>query len=681
MIFIRPEFLYGLTALAIPIIIHLFNFRRHKKLYFSDISRLKNITAHTRKQQKLKHLIVLLLRMLAILFIVLALAGPKLKKDGGTLSSGSGIVALYVDNSFSMMAEGASGRLFENARQDALQVIEHSADNTDFIVLSNSNDGQLNRVLGKEAAASEMEKLEITSDTKKLTQIIATRDRILKNSELQNCDTYLFSDFQANASNVANLPADSTNNYFFIPFQHLHNKNIYIDSCSINSPNLMKDKIIELAVWIKNDSDTDYEKVPLKLTINDQQKAVAGIDIKAGTSKQIDLNFTVSRSGWQHGLIEIEDFPITFDDRMYFAFEVKQNIEILVIGILGNNDYLEKFYGSDEIFNVSEMNSRSIDFGLFRNFDLIILNAVPDIPSGLTSQVMQYVTDGGNLLFIPSNQETAKNNSFFVKEMNAGNVVGFDTADTRVTRMKLSSDLFSESVKKVPLNADLPIVKQHWIYSFPVASGVETLVSLLSGDDFLSKKNIGSGQLYLLSVGLDRSYGNFASHLLFAPIMHGIASTGKQVQKLFYTLGEDNNISINIGNRTVDETPFSLFSPLTEHSIIPGQKHKNGKLNLSLDNIILQNGHYNLMMSDSAIATFAFTYNRDESEMDFYDADELTGLCGKSSLRHYSILNTSDPKYTEVINALQKESDFWKLFIIFALFVILMEILVLRFWK
>ena len=219
MFFIRPEFLYGLIALLIPVIIHLFNFRRHRKLYFSDISRLKNITTHTRKHQKLKHLIVLLMRILAIVFIVLALSGPELKKDEPATSYRTRTVALYVDNSFSMMAEGNNGRLFENARQDAIQIIEHSTDNTNFIVISNNNNGQLNRVLGKETAVSELEKLEITSDSKKLSQVMDTRNRVLQNSELQNCDTYIFSDFQANSSDITSFPDDSTNNYFFIPFQ------------------------------------------------------------------------------------------------------------------------------------------------------------------------------------------------------------------------------------------------------------------------------------------------------------------------------------------------------------------------------------------------------------------------------------------------------------------------------
>ncbi len=681
MIFLRPEFLYGLTALSIPIIIHLFNFRRHKKLYFSDISRLKNITAHTRKQQKLKHLLVLLMRLLAIFFIVVALAGPEFKKNNGPVSGKSNNVALYVDNSFSMMAEGQNGRLFENARQDALQLIEQSADNTNFIILSNSNEGNLNRMLGKNAAISELEKLEVTSSTKKLSQVINIRNHIMQNNELANCDTYMLSDFQANTSDISSFPIDSTNNYLFIPFKNLHNKNIYIDSLHIGNPDLMKNEVIELSVWIKNDSDTDYEKVPLRLTINDKQKAVAGIDIKAGTSKQVNLNFTVSKAGWQYGLIEIEDFPITFDDQMFFAFEVVQFINVLVIGADSDNTFLEKFYSSDNIFNFSEMNYRAIDFGRLSSFNLIILNEVPNISSGLINQIKQFITEGGNLLFIPPNEENLDDISTFLKEMNAGKVIGIDTTSTRVTRLKLSNNLFSESITNVPQNADLPIVKKHFRYKFPVNSGVETLVSLLSGNDFLSKKKIGSGQLYILSTQMDPDFSNFASHLLFAPIMHGIASKGSTIQKLYYTLGKDNNISIDINNFVNSETPFSLFSPLTQHSIIPGQKQKNGKIDIDLSNIILQNGYYNLMIHDSIVAMYAFNYNRDESEMNYFNIDQLNDLCRKSGLKYFSVLDNSNPKYTEVINALQKESDFWKLFIIFALFVILMEILILRFWK
>ena len=78
MVFSHPEYLYGFFALLIPIIIHLFNFRRYKKLMFSNIQFLKNITVTTKKQNELKHLLVLLARLLA-LSCPAGLAQPQIK--------------------------------------------------------------------------------------------------------------------------------------------------------------------------------------------------------------------------------------------------------------------------------------------------------------------------------------------------------------------------------------------------------------------------------------------------------------------------------------------------------------------------------------------------------------------------------------------------------------------------
>ena len=681
MTFLRPEFLYGLFAIVIPIIIHLFNFRRHKTLYFSDISRLKTVTTQTRKKQKLKQLIVLLLRILTIIFIVIAIAGPILKQKNTTSLSDSHAVTLYVDNSYSMMSEGLVGRLFESARQNALDIVNQNPDNTNFIILSNKPGVSSLRLLDKESAISILEEMEIASDVTNLSQIINTQNRILEKNESATSKTYLISDFQVNTSDISNFPEDSINDYTFIPLKHLNNKNIYIDSCAITSPDLMLGKVVDLSVWIKNDSDTDYEKVPLKLSINDQQKAVAGIDIKSGTTKKISLNFTISNTGWQYGLVEIEDFPITFDDRLNFAFNVIEDIKVLIVSGGNNTNYLRNFYSSDEVFNVSEMDYMSVELTKLQDKDLIILDEVPTISSGLAIQFKQFIAEGGNLLYIPPNEKYTEDISVFLKEMGAGRLIGIDTTSTRVTKLKLSSQLFSESIIKIPQNAELPTVNKHYTYVFPANSGVETLVSLLSGGDFLSSKSIGSGQLFILSVGLNNTYGNFTSQLLFSPIMHGIASKRRSVNSLYYTLGSTKNINLAIGNLMTGDKPATLINQSTNQTIIPGQRIVNNSLLLDFNNIILKNGYYNLQIGDSLIGALAFNFNRDESDMRFLSSDQINQFCIESGIKNYGILDESDPNFKEVINALQKESDFWKLFIIFALSVLLLEILVLRYWK
>ena len=78
--FVNPLFLIGLVAIAVPILVHLFNFRRYKKVYFSNVDLLQQLQSETKKQSQLRQLLVLLARILAIVFLVLAFAQPILPK-------------------------------------------------------------------------------------------------------------------------------------------------------------------------------------------------------------------------------------------------------------------------------------------------------------------------------------------------------------------------------------------------------------------------------------------------------------------------------------------------------------------------------------------------------------------------------------------------------------------------
>ena len=72
----NPQLLYALFAIAIPILIHFLNLRKHKKIYFSSVRFLKEIKENKNKRSKLKNLLLLLSRVLAITFLVLAFAKP-----------------------------------------------------------------------------------------------------------------------------------------------------------------------------------------------------------------------------------------------------------------------------------------------------------------------------------------------------------------------------------------------------------------------------------------------------------------------------------------------------------------------------------------------------------------------------------------------------------------------------
>ena len=119
--FLYPTFLFALSAIAIPIIIHLFYFRRFKKVYFTNVRFLKEVKEETSARQKLRNLLVLLLRCLAIAFLVFAFAQPFIPRDV-EVKQGQQAVSVFVDNSFSMSAMSQDVPLLENAKQKAKEI-------------------------------------------------------------------------------------------------------------------------------------------------------------------------------------------------------------------------------------------------------------------------------------------------------------------------------------------------------------------------------------------------------------------------------------------------------------------------------------------------------------------------------------------------------------------------------
>ncbi|MFA5417731.1 MAG: BatA domain-containing protein [Bacteroidales bacterium] len=677
MYFQHHEFLFGLFALLIPLVIHLFNFRRHKKVYFSQVKLLKQITIETRKQRNLLHIIVLLLRMLVLLFLVLAIAKPVFESPETREVTPSGEKTIYIDNSFSMMSEGNQGRLFNNAIGDALILVNGSPQDARFIVNDNDQYGLFNKALSRDEAADKLGEIQITPVVRSLSEVLlsGTKSETTNNGSRQ---MLIFSDFQKNTADLQNIPADSNINYLFFPLQNIRYNNLVVDSLWFAEPMLIPGRKSTCLIRLKNNASTDYEKIPVILIINRQQKAVAGVDLKAHSSIDISMSYTPESAGWKYGEVKIEDYPITFDDQLFFAVKVVPHLNILAISNNGSSPALRQLFGSDSLFLLHQESAQHINYNRFNQYNLIILNSLNEITSGLTTQLVHYMEQGGHVVVISGGNLSEAG---LLQQTQSGRIAVIDTSKTRVSGIKITSPLFKNSIGRIPKNADLPIVLQHSRYIFPVQSGVESLVSLLNGDDLLARKNIGKGQLYILSSGLDRSYGNLSSNLLFVPIMAGIASLSGSPEPLFYTVGQDEQLNFKLSTHLQKDKPMTIMKQDGEESFIPEQLIQKGQLQLTLFGNIKTSGYYNLMLNDSLVAAMAFNYSRNESDLRSYQPSEIDSICKASGIPHYRIVDLTDASFTEVINALQKDSPIWKLFIIFALLALLAEGLLLRLSK
>ena len=167
--FQNPKLLYALLAIAIPIIIHLFNLQKNKKIYFSSIRFLKEIKQKKQQRSKLKNLLILLSRILAISFLIIAFAKPfiPIKKENIKQN-----IVVYVDNSLSMDIDFGNGNLLEIAKNNAKEIIKSYTDQHKFYVVSNNFSLPNNIEYSKKDIFLQIDKINPTYKQKRFEDII-----------------------------------------------------------------------------------------------------------------------------------------------------------------------------------------------------------------------------------------------------------------------------------------------------------------------------------------------------------------------------------------------------------------------------------------------------------------------------------------------------------------------------
>ena len=132
--FKHPEILYFLFLLVIPILVHLFQLRKFKKTYFTNVKLLKELQQQTQKSSTIKKWLLLATRLLLLAFLIFAFAQPFFEAKDESNKKNELIILL--DNSFSMQAKGANGELLKKSVQD---ILENITENQEFSLLTTSD--------------------------------------------------------------------------------------------------------------------------------------------------------------------------------------------------------------------------------------------------------------------------------------------------------------------------------------------------------------------------------------------------------------------------------------------------------------------------------------------------------------------------------------------------------------
>ena len=683
MSFLYPGFLYGLFAIAIPVIIHLFNFRRYKKIYFTNVSFLKEVKQESESKSKLKHLLILIARILAVICLVLAFAQPFIPTDNKVIKKGNKAISIYIDNSFSMETINKHGFLLENAKHKAKEIANIYKPTDRFQLLTNDFEGRHQRLLSREEFIEALNEVKISPTFRALSEVYHRQNDLLASSGANDKKMFVISDFQQSNVDLANIKTDTSVSTVFIPLVSNNTDNVFIDTCWFETPVQQTNINQKLHVKIVNNSEKNIENASLKLFINEKQIAPASYSIEAQSKTEIVVSFLLKQNGIQNCRLEIEDHPVTFDDKLFFSFSVNNSIPALVIQ--GEQSkataYMRSLMQHDSLFKYTEMSEKAVDYSQFQKNNLIVLNELTTITSGMEQELKKFTEKGGSILLFPSPKADLESYNMFFTFLKANTFLPEDSVDTKADKINFAQGLYSGVFEKENETMDLPKVFSHYPCNPVSHSNEEIIVKLLNGHPFLSLYSFSKGKLYVCTSPLEDNYSNFARHALFVPTIIKIAINSQRVTPLYYSVGRNEAIEVNPVWGSNKEEPLHIISVDNKHDFIPETRVTENAAMLYTQNQTREAGNYFLNENKQNLSGLSFNFLRKESDLKCFTTDELKKLIEDKQLKTFSLIEPSEKSLSSGMAELSEGKKLWKFFVILTLTFLAIEILLIRILK
>ena len=682
MSFLYPVFLFALLALAIPVIIHLFNFRRYKTLYFSNVTLLKLIKKESRKKSQIKQLIILTARLMAIASLVFAFSRPYIPLNNRTQQAARQIVAIYIDNTFSMKNVNEKGQILEQAKLKAIEIANSYQAGTQYLILTSDLLPQHQFLLSKEQFYQQVTEIKESTRSPKFTEIYAQVIRSISgNTKKADKIFYYLSDFQKNSIDFETLKTDSAVWTYLLPFASDKTSNLLIDSCWFEVPGRKIGQQEKLFVSLKNQSEQAFQNIPVRLTINDSLRAISNISISGKEESVIELNYTNNSPGIQLCKVELDDYPIIYDNSYFMSYKVRGQIKALgIFNPLNNSStYLKALFAGDELIAYDEFPENNVQIAQLKNYQCIFMISNQKISSGLKSELTSFVEQGGSLVLFPNRTNNFDDYNSLLTSLNGNTVTSFDTASMNISEINYAHSLYKEVFKKQEANADLPVIRGFLRFTEQIQKIETPLLKFRNGKNALSTHRFGSGNVYSSAIPIDKSNFSFIQHVVFVPTVYNMVLNSEEPQKYSYSMEIDEPVILN-QSQLPDELKLIELETKEEFKV-SARNSGIGHKQLNINDLIDGAGHYLIHDGDETIQSVSYNFPRKESVPEFYTTENIQDQIDDNNLKQIQLVAASEGQFSEILKDLNNGKQLWKLFVMLAIFFLMCEMAVIRFWK
>jgi len=688
MTFLNPAVLFGLIAASIPIIIHLLNLRKLKKIDFSTLQFLKELQKNKIRKIKIKQWLLLALRVLIILAIVAAFARPTLVgvSIGGTTSAAKTSAVFILDDTFSMSVVDQDGSYFNQAKEAIKNILTQFEEGDEFgLVLVSNQPDETEMTSDLNKFRQEIDETNISYASGKLNNAIIKAAQLIGDAQNFNKEIYLFTDFQkgrlASENETTNLKEQLGEQVRLYSFDYSDKEifNFGIDELKINTQIFEKDKPIKFKAIVKNYSDRAKENLVVSLFVDGERLAQQSLNLNPGESKTADLESSAKNYGYNEAFAEIEEDDILQDNNRFTSFSIPEKIPVLILFDNINDTKLVeaalKSVSEKDYFELTLKNVEQISGTQLKNYKVVVI-----LSSDFTNaaeKLKQFVESGKGVVIFPSSDSQSQN---FISSINS---LGISISGGLVVSDKGQSVQFNEVDFNHPVFENIFIeqkkkqVESPEFYSYykinPVGKG-KAIISLEDESSFLSEYSLDGGKVLVFSSAPVFKWSDFPIKSIFAPsitksVMY--LSTKNNIANNYFA-GE--TINVNVSERTLPQ--IEVLKPDGTEEIINIEAERNTNF-ISYDLTFLT-GNYKFYSGDRLLSTSTINTDPLESVTEYLTQSEFEEYLEKINFNGKYIQIEKNDNPSQMILQARFGSELWKYFVLLAILLALIEMTIAR---
>jgi hypothetical protein len=637
MLFRRPELLYFLFALIIPIIVHLFQLRKFKKERFSNVAFLQQIVVKSRKSSTIKKLLLLFTRLLLLAALILAFAQPFIPATGKATQTKA--TAIYLDNSLSMQMPGENMSLLKEAAQQLIPELKNADQtyvftNDDQINISNDTDWQ-NQLLEIEYSANQL--------SYEAIKIKAGEFFSGKNNENQ---LIMISDFQKKTSDSIAID-DASFAIQLIPLRPESNENFSVEKARLSENENQKN----LEILVRSSINTDQK---LSLTVSNGQELVAKKTLNFDDNQMQRAQLPLTDEAYYNGMVSIKDEGLEYDNKLYFSVNPLPEIKILSIN-QSEDAFLKRIFREDD-FDYQAVDINQLNLADLQESDFIILNGVQSISNALRDQLIKSKNKGKSICVIPGLNQSREAYNDLLKALNLPVFKAKFDVEKTITKINFKHTLLKNVFTKAVKNFDYPKVD----HGFTLNAASSKVLGFLEDSAFL----VGYQQAFVFSGSIAKANSNFQSSPLIVPIFYNMAIQSANNLPIYQEIGKKSTYSIkaNLGNDDI----LRLIGD--NENFIPRQQSTRDKTGIETRDFPSKAGTYSIVNQKDTLGYVSYNFTRDESRLDYLNLSNQSEFASTQSYFDYQA----------TVNNIV---ELWKWLLIFALVFLIVEILILKYVK